>query len=175
MKGTVIAHSVVIATVVAFGTVVGLDIYNGVPTLGGNQMYLTKAVMFLVVMNLALWIGSLFDSMAVKRYERLYGSVSKRVDRLLQINSEKGELLNRVAEKATKVKDMSIIVGLIIAAWWVPFMTLLEVQRQGRETRRMIVDMQNLSWQFRRGNLYGGEVRPDEDFIVTNVVVGESL
>lgn len=91
MKGTVIAHSVVIATVVAFGTVVGLDIYNGVPTLGGNQMYLTKVVMFL-------------------------------------------------------------------AAWWVPFMTLLEVQRQGRETRRMIVDMQNLSWQFRRGNLYGGEV-----------------
>ena len=46
MKGTVIAHSVVIATVVAFGAVVGLDIYNGIPTLGGDPMYLTKVIMF---------------------------------------------------------------------------------------------------------------------------------
>ena len=102
MKGTVIAHSVVIATVVAFGAVVGMDIYRGIPTLGGDPMYLTKVVMFLVVMNLVLWIGSLFDSLAVKRNERLYESASKRVDRLLKISSEKGELLNRVAEEAAK-------------------------------------------------------------------------
>lgn len=102
MKVTVIAHLIVIATVVALGADVGMHIYNGVPTLGGDPMDLTKGVMFLVVMNLLLWIGSLFDSLAIKRNERLYESASKRVDRLLKISSEKGELLNRVAEEAAK-------------------------------------------------------------------------
>lgn len=67
MKGTVIAHSVVIATVVVFGVSVWLDIYHGIPTLGGDPMYLTKVVMFLVMMNLALWIGSLSASIIIER------------------------------------------------------------------------------------------------------------
>ena len=71
-------------------------------------------------------------------------------------------------ERTDKVKG--IIIGLIIATWVMSFQTLQEVKRQGRETRRLTVEMQNLSWQFRRGNLHGGEVWVDKDFIVTNVV-----
>ena len=73
------------------------------------------------------------------------------------------------------MKGMSIVLGLIWATWVMSFMTLREVKRQGRETRRLTVEMQNLSWQFRRGNLHGGEVWFDKDFIVTNVVDGVRL
>ena len=73
------------------------------------------------------------------------------------------------------MKDTSIILGLIVATWVMSVMTLQEVKRQGRETRRLTVEMQNLSWQFRRGNLHGGEVWFDKDFIVTNVVDGVRL
>ena len=76
-------------------------------------------------------------------------------------------------ERTGKVKG--IIIGLIMATWVMSFQTLQEVKRQGRETRRLTVEMQNLSWQFRRGNLHGGEVWFDKDFIVTNVVDGVSL
>ena len=76
-------------------------------------------------------------------------------------------------ERTDKVKG--IIIGLIMATWLMSFQTLREVKRQGRETRRLTVEMQNLSWQFRRGNLHGGEVWFDKDFIVTNVVDGVSL
>ena len=68
-----------------------------------------------------------------------------------------------------------IIIGLIMATWVMSFQTLREVKRQGRETRRLTVEMQNLSWQFRRGNLHGGEVWFDKDFIVTNVADGVCL
>lgn len=76
-------------------------------------------------------------------------------------------------ERTDKVKG--IIIGLIMATWVMSFQTLREVKRQGRETRRLTVEMQNLSWQFRRGNLHGGEVWFDKDFIITNVVDGVSL
>ena len=76
-------------------------------------------------------------------------------------------------ERTDKVKG--IIIGLIMATWVMSFQTLQEVKRQGRETRRLTVEMQNLSWQFRRGNLHGGEVWFDKDFIVTNVVDGVCL
>ena len=76
-------------------------------------------------------------------------------------------------ERTDKVKG--IIIGLIMATWVMSFQTLQEVKRQGRETRRLTVEMQNLSWQFRRGNLHGGEVWFDKDFIITNVVDGVSL
>lgn len=76
-------------------------------------------------------------------------------------------------ERTDKVKG--IIIGLIMATWVMSFMTLREVKRQGRETRRLTVEMQDLSWQFRHGNLHGGEVWFDKDFIVTNVVDGVCL
>ena len=78
-------------------------------------------------------------------------------------------------ERTSQVKGISILLGLIVATWVTAFQTLLEVKRQGRETRRLTVEMQNLSWQFRRGNLHGGEVWFDKDFIVTNVVEGVCL
>ena len=62
-----------------------------------------------------------------------------------------------------------------MATWVMSFQTLREVKRQGRETRRLTVEVQNLSWQFRRGNLNVGEVWFDKDFIVTNVVDGVCL
>lgn len=70
------------------------------------------------------------------------------------------------------MKDTSIIFCLIVANWVMSCQTLREVKRQGRETRCLTVEMQNLSWQFQRGNTHGGEVRFDKDFIVTNVVDG---
>ena len=76
-------------------------------------------------------------------------------------------------ERTDKVKG--IIIGLIMATWVMSFQTLREVKRQGRETRRLTVEVQNLSWQFRRGNLHVGEAWFDKDFIITNVVDGVSL
>ena len=78
-------------------------------------------------------------------------------------------------ERTDEVKGTSIILVLIVATWVMSFQTLREVKRQGRETRRLTVEMQNLSCQFRRGNLHGGEVWLDKDFIVTNVVDGVRL
>ena len=99
MKGMVIAHSVVIATVVAFGAVVGLDIYNGVPTLGGDPMYLTKVVMFLAVMNLALWIGSLFDSLTVKRRDKSLKLAEATITKLEDTLLERTAFLRKVTEE----------------------------------------------------------------------------
>ena len=82
----------------------------------------------------------------------------------------------REQEEGTgEVKGTSILLGLIVATLVMSFMTLREVKRQGRETRRLTVEVQNLSWQFRRGNLHVGEVWFDKDFIITNVVDGVSL
>lgn len=104
MKGTVIAHSVVIATVVAFGAVVGLNIYNGVPTLGGDPMYLTKVVMFLVVMNLALWIGSLFDSITIER-ERKSREYAQSMERQLnEVCYSRMKLIRQLSDDVTKWK-----------------------------------------------------------------------
>lgn len=102
MKGTVIAHSVVIATVVVFGVSVWLDIYHGIPTLGGDPMYLTKVVMFLVMMNLVLWIGSLFGSITVER-ERKSREYAQSSERKLM------ELILQLSDELTKWQNLSQI------------------------------------------------------------------
>ena len=107
MKGTVIAHSVVIATVVAFGAVVGLDIYNGVPTLGGDPMYLTKVVMFLVVMNLGLWIGSLFDSITVEMERKSREYAKSRERKLEEVCYSRMELIRKISDDVTKWKMLA--------------------------------------------------------------------
>ena len=76
-------------------------------------------------------------------------------------------------ERTDKVKG--VIIGLIIATWVMSFQTLWEVNRQGRETRRLIVAMQSLATQSRFRPLHGGEVWFDKDFIITNVVDGVRL
>ena len=76
-------------------------------------------------------------------------------------------------ERTDKVKG--IIIVLIMATWVMSFRTLQEVKRQGRETRRLTVEMQSLATQSRFGPLHGGEVWFDKDFIVTNVVDGVCL
>lgn len=73
------------------------------------------------------------------------------------------------------MKGTSIILGLIVATWVMSFQTLREVKRQGRETRRLTVEMQSLATRSRLGPLHGGEVWFDKDFIVTNVVDGVRL
>lgn len=109
MKGTVISHSVVIATVVAFGAVVGLDIYNGVPTLGGDPVYLTKVVMFLVVMNLALWIGSLFDSLTVKRMDKSLKLAKATITKLEDTLLERMAFLRKVTEEMNQWKSLYLM------------------------------------------------------------------
>ena len=109
MKGMVIAHSVVIATVVAFGAVVGLDIYNGVPTLGGDPMYLTKVVMFLAVMNLALWIGSLFDSLTVKRRDKSLKLAEATITKLEDTLLERTAFLRKVTEEMNQWKSLYLM------------------------------------------------------------------
>ena len=73
------------------------------------------------------------------------------------------------------MKGTSILLGLIVATWVMSFETLREVKRQGRETRRLTVEMQSLATRSRFGPLHGGEVWLDKDFIVTNVVDGVCL
>lgn len=109
MKGMVIAHSVVIATVVAFGAVVGLDIYNGVPTLGGDPMYPTKVVMFLAVMNLALWIGSLFDSLTVKRSDKSLKLAEATITKLEDTLFERMACLRKVTEEMNQWKSLYLM------------------------------------------------------------------
>lgn len=107
MKGTVIAHSVVIATVVAFEAVVGLDIYNGIPTLGGDPMYLTKVVMFLVVMNMMLWIGSLFDSITIERERKSREYAQSRKRKLDEVCCSRMELIRQLSDEVTKWKMLA--------------------------------------------------------------------
>ena len=107
MKGTVIAHSVVIATVVTFGAVVGLDIYNGIPTLGGDPMYLTKVVMFLVVMNMMLWIGSLFDSITIERERKSREYAQSRKRKLDEVCYSRMELIRQLSDEVTKWKMLA--------------------------------------------------------------------
>lgn len=109
MKSTVIAHSVVIATVVALGAVVGLDIYNGVPTLGGDPMYLTKVVMFLVVMNLALWIGSLVDSLTVERMDKSLKLAEATIAKLEGTLLERMAFLRKVTEEMNQWKSIYLM------------------------------------------------------------------
>lgn len=47
-----------------------------------------------------------------------------------------------------------------------------EMKRQGRETRRLVVEMQYANWLSRNKPLTQYEVRFDGDFIITNVVDG---
>ena len=44
-----------------------------------------------------------------------------------------------------------------------------EIERQGRETRRIVVELANLEGMSRRGPLHEARVLFDADFVVTNV------
>lgn len=109
MKGTVIAHSIVIATVVAFGVVVGLDIYNGVPTLGGDPMYLTKVIMFFVVINLSLWIGSLFDSITIKRERNSREYAQKRERHLDEVCESRMERIRQLSYEVKRLQTHGMV------------------------------------------------------------------
>lgn len=69
---------------------------------------------------------------------------------------------------------MNILYGIILGIITVIYINTCfinprEIKRQGRETRRLIVELANLESISRRGPLHEASVLFDDDFIVTNV------
>lgn len=72
-------------------------------------MYLTKVVMFLVVMNLALWIGSLFDSLTVKRRDKSLKLAKATITKLEDTLLERMAFLRKVTEEMNQWKSLYLM------------------------------------------------------------------
>lgn len=109
MKGTVIGHLFIIVSTVVFGILIGTDIWNGIPSLGGNPLTLSKWMLFWVAVSAMLWIGSLFDSLAVKQRDKSLKLAEATITKLEDTLLERMAFLRKVTEEMNQWKSLYLM------------------------------------------------------------------